>query len=85
MRKCKVHGTALKNGTVPIRYGFPAGPPVGYFEAERSLFPNAKSFMIGGCLVGNNKSSQRVRYCPECREAESAWTSQNETDEFWLP
>ena len=85
MANCKVHGLALKWGKADIRYGMPPAPPVNYFEASETLFPHARSFEVGGCLI-DDKRSRRVRFCPECREAERTWMDlHGEKDDFWSP
>ena len=68
---CPVHGVATRTETRAINYGLYRFPQ-GYLEAERELFPLAHTHVGGGCVVGWDKFA-RVRYCPECREAERAW------------
>ena len=77
MKVCELHGTKLKRKKVPIRYGMP-----GYDEAwavQEELFPNAKSYFLGGCLVGlDDPSYQNAFVCEECREAEAVWRKEND-------
>ena len=79
--KCKVHDVELLKGTAPIRYGLPPAPPVGYLEAQDKLFPNAVSFVLGGCIL-DDANEQTVSYCPLCREAERAWIGRPERNWF---
>ena len=74
MKKCEIHGVELIKGKAPIFYGMPAAPPIGYLEAERTLFPNSFLFILGGCTLDDEKE-RVVRFCPNCREAENSWTS----------
>jgi hypothetical protein len=74
MKKCEIHGVELVKGKAPIFYGLPDAPPVGYLDAERSLFPNSFLFALGGCMLGDETESN-VKFCPACREAENEWTS----------
>jgi hypothetical protein len=85
VRKCRVHGTELKSGKQDVRRGEPPAPPEGYFAAIRELFPNAKSFEMGGCLVGVElKDEKKVRFCPACREAEKDWQAgRRDVEDFW--
>ena len=86
MRKCRLHNVELKNGKREIRRGFPPAPPDGLADAERTLFPNAKSFEIAGCVIGpDDPEESRVYFCPACREAESAWHTAHEGADFWRP
>lgn len=70
---CRVHQVALLEEQVPVRYGlfrFPAD----YLRAQEEQFPNAYSFVLGGCRVSPaNPTTRKVSYCPECRAAEKAW------------
>ena len=86
MRKCGLHNVGLKLGTREIRRGLPPAPPEGFFEAEETLFPNAKSFEIGGCLVSpDDVNEKRVYFCPECRKAELDWHAGRDVERFWQP
>ena len=86
-KNCHIHGGELQKGVTEIRRGMPSsGPPAGYFEAQNELFPNSKSFDIGGCLVGPGLKDERsARFCPECREAERTWSSEHGAEDFWRP
>jgi hypothetical protein len=79
---CKLHRKELLRDRVDNRVGYPPGPPEGYMEASRTLFPHSNLFSIGGCLVPQPKLVS-VRYCPDCRLAEQEWRSTREVDEFW--
>jgi hypothetical protein len=74
---CKIHGTKLKRTKVPISYGMP-----GYDKASavrEQLFPNAKSYVLGGCVIDFfNPSHQDAMVCEECREAEASWRKEND-------
>ena len=76
MKVCKLHGTQLKRKKVPINYGMPA-----YDEAwvvQEELFPNAKSYCLGGCVIDFDNPSHRYAFvCEECREAEALWRREN--------
>jgi hypothetical protein len=68
---CPVHDVTLKEGIVPILYGFPDFEE-GYWEARRAQFPLANSRYLGGCVL-QKPMIARVRYCPQCRQAEKEW------------
>jgi hypothetical protein len=70
---CSLHKVPLVEEEVPVRYGLICLPPA-YQEAKRRRFPNAFSFVLGGCLVSRtNPRMLKVRCCSLCREAERAW------------
>ena len=88
MPKCRLHNVDLLFGKTVIRRGLPPAPPDGFFDAEGSLFPNARTFEIGGCVMPepggpNDRDEKRVRYCPSCRQAQKAWQLEREVDDFW--
>lgn len=60
---------------MPVRYGLIRFRPE-YLEAQRMSFPHAKTFVLGGCLIGSKKTAE-VRYCRDCREAEQRWHEEN--------
>jgi hypothetical protein len=70
---CSVHHVSLLHEEVPVRYGLIRFPP-DYLQAKKTHFPNAYSFVLGGCLVSpTNPMARKMSYCPKCREAENAW------------
>src|SRR5690606_32981421 len=70
---CEVHNVPMKRGTVPIRYGLGPAPP-GWGGTREKEFPNANSYIMGGCLVDvDNPETDRVTYCPVCRAAENEY------------
>lgn len=70
-RECNLHGVALESGLVPVRYGLVTFPP-GYRSARELYFPNSMSYLLGGCVIGEEKQSEAL-FCPECRRAEKRW------------
>lgn len=68
---CSVHHLPLKKDQVKIRYGL-LYIPAGRYEAREKSFPNANSYVSGGCIVQEEKSEEVV-YCDKCREAERIW------------
>ncbi|MEP6947346.1 MAG: hypothetical protein ABJA02_15615 [Acidobacteriota bacterium] len=84
MPKCEIHGTELQSSTCEIRYGLPPGPPKGYFDAERDLFPNAFSWIMGGCVIdGPDVRPANVEFCSTCRAARTKWGADNSVTGFW--
>ena len=80
MNICKFHGTKLKRKKVPIRYGLP--PYDEALAVKEQLFPNAKSYFLGGCVIDfDSPSHQNAMVCEDCREAEVLWRKENETVE----
>jgi hypothetical protein len=71
--KCSVHKVRLLEAEVKVRYGLIRFPE-DYLGAKKHFFPNAHSFVLGGCRVSpTNPKVRKVRYCPRCREGEKAW------------
>ena len=71
---CPIHGVRLLEDTVPIRYGTPAEDDWthAYNGAWFTNFQYSFMWLGGGCVVGKYDRA-RVRYCPKCRETETAW------------
>lgn len=65
---CALHGVPLEVGVAPIRYGLPA-IDAGYEARKEKEFPNANSYVLGGCCPGW-KQVEVVAYCPKCKEAD---------------
>jgi len=69
---CPLHGVPLELGTARILYG-DRGPVIDFAITARA-FPDANSYVFGGCLVDNGSPTwQTVKFCPKCREAEQSW------------
>ena len=74
---CAVHGTPQRLDRVPSVYGRLLIPPREYAEAEKRLFPNANTYVWGGCCTYPGiPQIQTVYYCPDCRRAREAWQRQ---------
>jgi hypothetical protein len=69
---CEVHQKMMKLLTVPISYGLPPNDEELWL-ARKKLFPNAKSYVLGGCSVGSAESASEELACEECRDAEKRW------------
>ena len=74
---CKVHKEALAKGQVPIAYGLPVGDTPEYARIRKALFPNAREYVLGGCVIGKRKYAE-VSYCQKCRDAKREWEKQQE-------
>ncbi|MEO6656329.1 MAG: hypothetical protein ABIO36_09635 [Pyrinomonadaceae bacterium] len=82
MKKCLLHGQILEKANVEVRAGLPPAPPEKYFEAEEALFPQANSFIMGGCL-DDAGSENEVMFCCQCRTARRDWMLGRHVAEFW--
>lgn len=70
---CSVHDLPLVPDVVPVRHGL-RRPLPGECEAQRRLFPNARSSVGAGCIVFDDSPTEMaVLYCLSCREAEAEW------------
>ena len=56
-------------------------PPYdGACAVQKQLFPNAKSYSLGGCVIDfDDPSDQEALVCEECREAEALWRKENDS------
>jgi hypothetical protein len=70
---CNVHHMPLIPDIVEIRYGLILYPE-DYREARRPRFPNANTYVLGGCVVlPDSKRTAITFYCPKCRKAAQDW------------
>ncbi len=75
--ECAIHKEVLVGDLVPLRYGLIRFTRE-YMEAQSRQFPNARAFMLGGCMLTPDPPTKtEVYYCPKCREAHAAWASEN--------
>jgi hypothetical protein len=72
---CDLHQSRMNDDTLRISYGTPGSARQEYGKAHREMFPNANSWVGGGCIymVGESPDYARVRYCTKCRSIESEW------------
>ena len=79
---CNIHNKKLVNDKVQNRVGMPPAPPEGFYEARKTLFPHSNTFATGGCLMPQ-PDVVKVRFCPDCRDAEKKWQSGRDVEDFW--
>ena len=72
---CVLHQVPLRDDTLRISYGTPASARLQYWRAHAAMFPNATSWVGGGCTYweGHSADYAKVHYCGMCREVESTW------------
>ncbi len=69
---CEIHDTPLEMAEVPLRYGLQMEDPAS--EVELDLFPNARSYALGGCVFPDEPEPRNMQpVCMECRAAERRW------------
>jgi len=68
---CQAHGLPLQVGLAEIAYGLYELDET-YLADKKELFPNANSWVVGGCISSDVDVAQ-VDFCPLCREAEGVW------------
>jgi hypothetical protein len=84
--KCRVHGRKLLTDVAEIRSGMPPAPPDDYLEAVETFFPNANTWVMGGCVISFPEvMTEAVEYCPDCRIALNGWWEGRSGDDFWTP
>ena len=72
---CEVHGIAMQERAIRIRYGLIRGTPKvapAYLEARSTGFPNCDDVVLGGCVVRQPKT-KRKPICPACNAARELW------------
>ncbi len=74
-KKCEIHDDILKPADVPIHYGL-LSIDDKFVEARERLFPNANSFVMGGCVF-QDENEMELLICEKCREAENDWQEEN--------
>jgi hypothetical protein len=76
---CELHKVKLINGQTQIVYGKPSMEVwEPYLEAESKLFPNAKVYKLGGCIISDESPHViNNQICPKCRKAEAEWRKTN--------
>ncbi len=85
-KTCELHGTIMRLEKVPVSYGLPKpdpDPDPDLWEACAKLFPNSKSYVLGGCCAGS-LGDYEDWVCAECRKAEARWRRKaNWREEPW--
>jgi hypothetical protein len=82
-KTCELHGTVMRLQRVPLHYGLPVPDP-DLWDARKRLFPNAKTFLLGGCCAGSMGNDYEDWVCAECRKAEARWRRKaNWREEPW--
>jgi hypothetical protein len=74
-KSCEAHGLPLQVGSAQIAYGL-FDFDERYWADKKELFPNANSWVVGGCISSDVDVAQ-VDFCPRCREAEGVWSQMN--------
>jgi hypothetical protein len=73
---CEIHHIPMVRTTVPIVYGLlrPTEKGEARCVASTNSFPNAESYVGGGCCVASWDAHRAVIYvCPDCKKAAQAW------------
>ena len=71
---CELHNITTLPDRVHIEYGL---FDRGFLLARDKYFPNAWTWVGGGC-VEQEKKTQEVKYCPKCREEEKRFNQMDE-------
>ena len=80
-QRCPRHGTSLRIGLVPVRYGLPNSYSENdsalrvarqFWRVRVQLFPEANIFRGRGCTVQPQQFAE-TGYCQRCRRARASW------------
>jgi hypothetical protein len=77
---CEIHHIRMARTKVPVEFGLIAegGGRPGYYDAAARLFPHARSYYLGGCVMSPELPRRAFIYvCPECRIAKENWYAQH--------
>jgi hypothetical protein len=74
-RRCPVHRALLQSDRVRVVYGLIRVSPE-FAKASNALFPLARTFIYGGCLLDSEKTHGTVEFCQKCRDAALAWSAE---------
>jgi hypothetical protein len=80
---CKIHKYRMKKIKVPILYGLPIGPIVGYEEDRKILFPNCDDEILGGCCINDSKIYRLKYICKLCNETRDKWKQEHSSEIFF--
>lgn len=72
--ECAVHHEKMTVRRVRVVYGLPyvGEDDHGYIRARNAEFPNARDFVLGGCVI-RPETSANVYVCESCRRAKQRW------------
>ena len=73
---CRVHHVLLLQGKAKVEYGLSSWDEAAqvYRQASRQMFPNANTYINGGCLKDKDSPEEaEVQFCPECRVTENTY------------
>lgn len=74
---CQLHHEMLRVDSVIIYYGLTRLDP-SWEQTAKTLFPNSRTHILGGCIPESRHLFECVLYCPRCREAEKLWKAEND-------
>jgi hypothetical protein len=75
---CQVHHIPMQCTSVRVSYGLPGTNALVFarYEASKKEFPNAKTYVSGGCVVSSQSPTNAFVFtCPECKAAAIGWDS----------
>jgi hypothetical protein len=78
---CNIHKCIMEKEQIPIMYGLPIGPIVGYTEAREKLFPNCDDILLGGCCVSEESEKFDLLYvCKHCNQVRDEWKMKHKSE-----
>lgn len=75
---CEVHHIPMEFKAVPVAYGLMRPNPDDPDDAtEHRLFPHAREYVPGGCIVmADWPKTERIYVCRECQQAAAGWRAE---------
>lgn len=70
----------MEKKDIRIMYGMPIAPVFGYTEARETLFPNCDDYLIGGCIIRENKKNENKYICEQCNTQRKKWKKQHRSE-----
>ena len=80
---CKIHKCKMKLSEIPILYGLPIGPIVGYEEDRENNFPNCDDEILGGCCIDDDHKFETKYVCEKCNIAREEWKESHSSEIFF--
>jgi hypothetical protein len=79
---CEIHHIQMQRTSVRVVYGLlrSSSSAQARYEASKTAFPHAETWVGGGCVVapGISATNAFIFTCPECKKAASKWDSQHD-------
>lgn len=78
---CNIHNCIMEKKQIPIMYGLPIGPIVGYTKEREISFSNCDDKLLGGCCISDENLNFELLYvCNYCNQARDEWKNKHKSE-----